>query len=94
VVKKNPVIVGSYVIGLALCLFFSGIALTIDQRDGFERDLSSIDYVALDEASTRYEAAYERYRQTQGFFSCDSKCQGYKRVMEEQRCAARPILSL
>jgi hypothetical protein len=85
VAKKNPVIVSSYVVGLLLCLFFSGISLTLDQRAGFEKDLSAIDYVSLDEATTRYEVAYERYRHSQGFFSCDERCQGHKRVMEEHK---------
>jgi hypothetical protein len=85
VAKKNPVLVSSYVVGIVLCLFFSGIALTLEQRAGFEKDLSSIDYVSLDEATTQYEVAYERYRHSQGFFSCDERCQGHKRAMEEHR---------
>mmetsp|Transcript_22891 Transcript_22891/g.33449 ORF Transcript_22891/g.33449 Transcript_22891/m.33449 type:complete len:99 (+) Transcript_22891:80-376(+) len=67
-VKKNPVMFSSYAIGVIICIFFSGVALTIEQKNQFELDLAKIDYRSLDDATLDYEEAYRRYSNAKGFF--------------------------
>ena len=85
VIKKNPITVSSYLLGLLICLLFSGFALTIEQKLNFEKDLSKIDYQSLDRITTRYETLNEKYLQSKGFFSCDSICQINKKNMEDAK---------
>ena len=85
IVKKNPIVVSSYVIGILLCLLFSGFTLTIDQQLQYERDLSAIDFEALERASLAYEEANYLYSSSRGFFSCDDRCTYFKKDMEAKK---------
>ena len=61
----------------------------MDQRAQFERDLSEIDYVALEQATIAYDNAQYRYTQSRGFFSCNSECQEYKADAEIKKLECR-----
>jgi hypothetical protein len=84
-VKKHPVIFSSYAIGLLVCLFVSGIALTVQQQDEFQNDLMHIDYRGLDIKQRAYDSDYQRYYASKGWLSCDSFCQGNKHTMESSK---------
>lgn len=83
IVKKHPVISTSYVIGLLLCFFFTGFSISQEQRNAFDQNVRRIDYAALDEADYQYREAEYMYRQSKGWFSCDSICQTRKSIMED-----------
>lgn len=83
VVKKNPVISASYVLGILLCLFFTGLSLTNEQTSDFEKDLRRLDYAAVADADYDFRVAEQAYKAKKGWFSCDSMCQDRKIQMEE-----------
>lgn len=83
-VKRNPVPVGSYLVGLALCLFFSGLSLSQTQAEAFREDLQRIDYGALEDARYEMQVAYRDYYNSKGyFFRCDDECQWRKKVHQQ-----------
>ena len=82
-VKRNPKKVGAYMIGILLCLFFSGFAITEENRDNYYSHLNSIDHVPIYEVEDNLVAATYNYRNTKGwFFSCDEICSEHKRAMD------------
>ena len=83
VVKKNPIKVSLYFVGLAICFLFNGVKLSIDQSAAFERDLSHLDHVAVDRAALDVERYSQAYRQSKGWFSCDNICQQKKKSLDD-----------
>lgn len=75
VVKKNPIKTGAYLLGLLLCLFFSGLTVTQPQREAFYQDLKQIDHERLDSLQSDVQTAYGMYYRSKGWFSCDQRCQ-------------------
>ena len=75
-VKRYPLPSAAYVLGLVLCLFFSGFSLSELQKKQFYEEVSMVDYSALDRA---HEAALhwsQRYHDSKGFFfTCNDECQ-------------------
>ena len=86
-VKKHPVVFSSYVVGLLICLFMSGIALTVQQQSEFETDLQSINYADLDNKQRAYQSDYQQYYAAKGWLSCDAYCQDRKQEMERSKVA-------
>lgn len=84
-VKKHPVVFSSYALGLVLCLFVSGIALTAQQQSEFQADLQRINYKDLDRRQQDYEKNLFQYNAAKGWFSCDATCQYHKENMERSR---------
>jgi hypothetical protein len=84
-VKKHPVVFSSYALGLLLCLFVSGIALTAQQQSEFQTDLQRINYRDLDRHQQAYEKNFQLYHATKGWFSCDDTCQYHKQNMESTK---------
>lgn len=80
--RRNPVIVSSYLLGLVLCFFFSGISLTAEQMQSYEASLRNIDFDEVNEVAYELQRVTSKYRQSKGWFSCDSTCQEYKALME------------
>ena len=83
--KKHPVISGSYLFGLLILLFGSGLSLTVDQQRTYNNIMNTIDTDLEFDASTRFAAANSAYYNTKGWFSCDSLCERNKRRMEEAK---------
>ena len=54
VVKRNPIKVGSYLIGILICLFFNGWAISDTQRNNYQSTLDSINYNKLNEKVQKY----------------------------------------
>lgn len=83
-VKRNPIKVGLYVVGLLICLLFNGISVSQEQNINFEKQLSSIDYSASQNAGMEADIAYDRYYRSKGwFFSCNQQCQINKEAYEQ-----------
>ena len=83
VVKRNPIKVGAYVVGLLICVAFSGFAITDTQRANYYQHLDSINHVPLYEVEEKLVSASIGYRATKGWFwSCDATCQEYKAQMD------------
>lgn len=77
-VKKNPIKVTSYIVGLLLCLFFSGWQVTDSQRQEYHQELQKIDRQIIDDSEVALHDSYERYYSSKGWFTCDSRCQQYR----------------
>ncbi len=83
-IKKHPVPVAAYVVGLLLCLLFNGISLSENQRKEFYKDVSNIDYLELEGAAMDVELASRRYSNSKGwFFTCNEECQLFKTDYEQ-----------
>ncbi|CAM9514858.1 unnamed protein product [Ectocarpus fasciculatus] len=86
-IKRHPVPSTAYVLGLILCLFFSGFSLTELQKEQFDQEVSQVDYAALDRAHEATLHWSQRYHESKGFlFSCNDACQ--KNYEEFQRANA------
>jgi hypothetical protein len=77
-IKKNPVPVGLYFIGILICLFFSGTPPTIEQEKMYNSAMMSIDHHSIGKAAQSLNDADYFYRKSKGWFSCDKKCQSFK----------------
>jgi hypothetical protein len=82
VVKNNKLKVGGYILGLLLCLFFTGFKVTDVQRAEYYEELNKVDNTALYETGALLNEAYNGYHRSKGWFSCDALCQTYKKDME------------
>ena len=81
--KRNPIKVGFYLIGILICLFFNGLSISPVANELFESKLASIDYGPLDIASRDFEIAQHRYQQSKGWFwTCNDSCQSHKQGLE------------
>ena len=65
-IKKNPIPTGAYVVGVLICLLFSGTALSMEQTSEFNKDISSIDFDALGDAYASMEASRHSYSRSKG----------------------------
>ena len=83
--KKHPVISGSYLFGLLVLLFGSGLTLTVDQTRTYNKIMNTIDTDLEFDASNRFAQANSAYYNTKGWFSCDDLCQRNKSRMEEAK---------
>lgn len=84
--KKHKVMTGAYLFGLlVLIIGGTGTKLTMDQQRQYRKIMNTIDLNAEYEASSRYAQAYEAYRATKGWFSCDSLCQRNKARADETK---------
>eukprot|EP01038_Epipyxis_sp_PR26KG_P012024 gene12024-16095_t len=83
-VRKNPIKVSAYLIGLIICVFFNGFKVTDTQRNQFQKAVESIDHDSMYEASAEYDRSYRLYAANKGWFSCNSVCQIYKMDMESK----------
>lgn len=88
-VKRHPVKVGSYVLGLILCFFFSGLTISATKLAAYEAALPPDgDVRQMNELSWSAQNAYWNYYNAKGWFSCDATCQMLKtKHTEAQRKA-------
>lgn len=78
VVKKNPIKMTSYIVGLLLCLFFSGWQVTDSQRQEYHQELQKLDRQAIHDSKVALRHSSELYYSSKGWFTCDSICQQYR----------------
>ena len=69
IVKKNPIKVGSYLLGLVLCIFVSGYKLSNDQWTKYQGHIQTIDYNKLDSVESELRGAYNSYYRSKGTLS-------------------------
>lgn len=79
VVKRNPIPVGFYVLGILLCLLFSGFKTPAVDEMKFQERMKNVDYNKLDKLSLELDYAQHDYRRLKGWFSCDKYCQQAKK---------------
>lgn len=91
-VKRNPIKVSLYVVGLAICLFFNGIKMSSEQAKAFETDMSKYDYERIDRAALKAERLSSVYYRSKGWFTCDPSCQLNKAAMQEAISYHRVVL--
>ncbi|RYG62739.1 hypothetical protein EON64_17300, partial [archaeon] len=90
-VQRHPVKAALYVLGLLLCIFFNGFAVSEQSRDAFYQSLGQIDHLALEDAQVAASQAQRDYRQRRGWWSCDEACQPYKAQYEARRRRAEEL---
>lgn len=90
-VKKNPIKVSMYFIGLLVCLLFNGFTVDEEKVRMFEEQLAAVDYLKVEDAQRRVYIAEQNYYQTKGWFSCNSECQLNKLLMQESIAKYREI---
>ena len=85
VIKRNPIPSGMYLIGILICLLFSGFTPNTQKMIQYEQTLDTLDPVKLDIAEANLYRADMRYRQTKGWFTCDQSCQINKNDAQKAR---------
>lgn len=90
-VTRHPAKTALYILGLVLCVFFNGFAVSEQSRADFYQSLGQIDHVALDDAQFAANQAYRDYRRSSGWWSCDHSCQQYKAQYEFNRQRAEQL---
>lgn len=84
--RRHKVVTGGYIFGiLILLLGGSGMKLNYDQKREYESIMKTINLQAEWEAYNDLSIAEYHYRDTKGWFSCDSLCQNNKQRMETAR---------
>ena len=78
VVKRNPIKVGAYILGLALCLFFSGFAINAQQHTAYFQELEKRDTARLSNLREDLQHSHSMYYRSKGWFSCDETCKVYR----------------
>ncbi len=81
-VKKNPIKVSLYLIGLFCCLF-TGFAISESQEIKYANSMASIDYDSLQASYDQYKYYDEMYRRSSGWFTCDARCQPLKKQRDK-----------
>ena len=90
--RRHKFITGGYLLGILTILFIgSGTQLTYQQAQKYNQIMETIDLNAEYQASTEYWQAYNAYRATKGWFSCDGICQRNKRRMEQKERILKDI---
>jgi hypothetical protein len=83
-VKKNPIKFSLYIVGVALCLFFNGVKLSVGQVQNLDAGLNEINYQHIEELRHQAEIARFQYHRSRGwFFGCDTICMNNKRKTQE-----------
>lgn len=86
-VRRNPIKVSLYLLGVLVCLFFSGFAVSETQRGEYYAQLARVDAHRLAELRDGLDTSAELYRRHRGWFSCDARCQIFKEDFEAARDA-------
>ena len=83
VIKKIPIKVTSYFIGLLICLFFTGFKINDQQRSAYYAELDKLDDTKLYQTKDRLNQVYQQYYRNKGWFTCNHICQSYKAELNE-----------
>lgn len=88
-VKKNPMKVGFYLVGLLLFIFFQGFKVSPIQREQFHEALKVMNTDQVNQAEDAMLDAMFHYRRLRWNFivyeSCSTDCQYYKNLYHEKR---------
>jgi len=85
-IKRNPIKVGFWLLGLLLFNFFNGFAITPQQHSQYSEAVDKIDYGALSQSRSDMNEAYREYANSRGWFwSCDARCSNKKHMYEAQK---------
>lgn len=91
-VRKNPIPSGMYLIGILVCLFFSGFTPNLQQQQKYEETLQTLDPTDLENAETIWYRADASYRRSKGWFTCDKRCQQNKDAAQLARVVYDKLL--
>jgi len=81
-VKRNPIPVGAYILGILICLCFSGFKPSVPALEHFEEKMNNVDYSSLEKITIDLDYAQHEYRRSKGWFSCDTYCQRNKNHLD------------
>ena len=83
-VRRNPIKIGFWIIGLLLCLLFNGEPVTDAQLENYTAAIDKIPHMELDQATDILHDSDMLYRQSQGWFwTCNTEqCQANKNTYE------------
>ena len=86
VVKRNPIKVSLYFVGLLICFFFSGLQVSDENIRKYESLVMEIDEKSLFNAEDVMHKSYHDYSRRRGWFwSCDTDCKNYKSKYEKSK---------
>jgi hypothetical protein len=87
-VKKNPGKVGGWVVGLLICLLFSGFQVSQESYAKHDKIRHSFNLEPLYEAEDLMFSTKRDYDRRKGWFwTCNKDCQVYKKIYEQKRAA-------
>lgn len=85
-VRRNPIKVSLYFLGVILCLFFSGFSVSEQQRAAYTAEFQKIDHAEIARVETEMEMAYRNYYRNKGwFFTCNAACKETKSIYDSWR---------
>lgn len=83
IVKRNPIKTSFYLVGVLICLFFSGFKVNETQRQEYAREIAKFDHSELNNVEWELDKSYNLYYRSKGwFFLCDAACQENYRVYQ------------
>jgi hypothetical protein len=74
-VRRNPIKVSLYLMGVIICLIFSGWKVSMEQRQEFEEEIQKVDFELTTRLSIETDYAYNQYYRSKGWFTCNDRCQ-------------------
>lgn len=90
-IKRNPIKVTSYLVGLLLCLFYNGLKVSPVNYEKYTNLISSVDSEKIHEAITMVDLSYYTYKRSKGWFTCDKRCQSNYRDYNDALNSLREI---
>lgn len=84
-VKRNPIVVGSYLLGILLFLFYNGTTVPEENLQQYHDGMNKIDWNALNACEMKFRHAEHAYYTSKGWFSCDSNCQVKRGIMGDRK---------
>lgn len=90
-VKRNPIKVGAYLLGLLVCLFFNGFSINEAARGAYLAEVQKLDHNALHDAEMSMHLSYNEYYRSKGWLSCNSICTANKAIYETDRALYHAI---
>lgn len=85
IIRQKPGWVGLYVLGLLLCLLFTGFEPSEANAAEYQSVIADLDVDGLQVAQEAYTSSYGQYQEHKGWFTCNGVCQIYKSQMLEDK---------
>jgi len=83
--KRNKKLTGTWLLGLFLLCFATGLAVAPEQEEKYSQIVSKIDHDKTLRAERQLYIAEEEYYRSKGWFSCDAYCmEKYNRMLEAE----------
>jgi hypothetical protein len=73
-VKRNPIKVGAYVIGLLFCYFFNGFKTSPENFQKYEDAISRVNFSRVESLANVVQYWQGKYYRSKGWFTCDNVC--------------------